>query len=503
MGTLAASAARGDARDLECDAVVVGAGFGGLSAALSLAERGARVVLCESLKYPGGCASTFSRGENRFEAGATLFSGFAEGQPFRQWIDRHSMDVTVDPLDPMVELRTDTMSLAVSSKREALVRALCAMPDAPVRAIERFFAEQRAVADALWALFAEPSLLPPLSARAALAHVARLGQYAPVARVIGRSVRSVLERHGLDGFEPLRQYIDATLQITVQTSSVEAEAPFGLASMDYYFRGTGHVRGGIGSLATAMARAIEASGGVVRMSDRVNAIERSHGGWMVRARRGNILAKTVVANVLPSAVERLCRQRYGVTSELTALVEEGWGAAMLYLVIDDDPSLPVGAKHYELVLDHSRDFVEGNHVFLSLSDRRERERARPGRRTATCSTHVRARELRAMSDAAQRAYVERVQDEMRRTLRARAPEISARIAREETASPRTFERFTGRAGGFVGGVPRRVGLAQYARLWPTEVDRGLWLVGDSVGMGQSTLATALTAIRTADAIARG
>jgi phytoene dehydrogenase-like protein len=116
---------------------------------------------------------------------------------------------------------------------------------------------------------------------------------------------------------------------------------------------------------------------------------------------------------------------------------------------------------------------------------------------------VRARELRAMSDAAQRAYVERVQDEMRRTLRARAPEISTRIVREETASPRTFERFTGRAGGFVGEVSRRVGLAQYARLWPTEVDRGLWLVGDSVGMGQSTLATALTAIRTADAIARG
>jgi phytoene dehydrogenase-like protein len=502
MSSLSVSAPRGAERDLVCDVVVVGAGFGGLSAALSLAECGARVVLCESLKYPGGCASTFSRGENRFEAGATLFSGFGEGQPFRAWIDRHAMDVTVDALDPMVELRTDTMSLAVSSQRESLVRSFSAMPGAPVEGLRGFFSEQRAVADALWALFEEPSLLPPLSARSVLAHVARLGRYAPIARVIGRPLRSVMERHGVDRFEPLRQYIDATLQITVQTSSAEAEAPFALSAMDYYFRGTGHVRGGIGSLATAMVRAIEASGGAVRMSDRVSAIERAHGGWMVRARRGNILAKTVVANVLPAAVERLCRQRYTITTELDALVAQGWGAAMLYLVIDDDPSLPEGAKHYELVRDHSRDFIEGNHVFLSLSDRRERERARPGRRTVTCSTHVRARELRAMSDDAQRAYIERVQDEMRGTLRARAPEIASRIACEETASPRTFERFTGRGGGFVGGIPRRAGLAQYARLWPTEVDRGLWLVGDSVGMGQSTLATALTAIRTADVIAK-
>jgi phytoene dehydrogenase-like protein len=38
------------------DALVVGAGFGGLGAALSLAERGAWVVIYEALKYPGGHA---------------------------------------------------------------------------------------------------------------------------------------------------------------------------------------------------------------------------------------------------------------------------------------------------------------------------------------------------------------------------------------------------------------------------------------------------------------
>ena len=64
------------------DSIVVGAGFGGLGAALQLAEGGQKVLLLEALKYGGGCAATFKRGDYRFEAGATLFSGFSEGQLF-------------------------------------------------------------------------------------------------------------------------------------------------------------------------------------------------------------------------------------------------------------------------------------------------------------------------------------------------------------------------------------------------------------------------------------
>ena len=49
------------------DVAVVGAGFGGLGAALRCAEHGARVLLLESLTYPGGCASTFMRGGASFD----------------------------------------------------------------------------------------------------------------------------------------------------------------------------------------------------------------------------------------------------------------------------------------------------------------------------------------------------------------------------------------------------------------------------------------------------
>ena len=85
---------------------------------------------------------------------------------------------------------------------------------------------------------------------------------------------SAKRRHGLGDCEPLRLFADAVSQITVQCSSDEAEALFGLGTFDYFQRGTAHVQGGLGSLATGLASAVESLGGEVRFADEVRGLER-------------------------------------------------------------------------------------------------------------------------------------------------------------------------------------------------------------------------------------
>ena len=51
------------------DAVVIGAGNGGLTAAIRLLQGGARVLLVEKHNIPGGFATSFRRG--RFEGGSS------------------------------------------------------------------------------------------------------------------------------------------------------------------------------------------------------------------------------------------------------------------------------------------------------------------------------------------------------------------------------------------------------------------------------------------------
>src|SRR5512135_86130 len=57
------------------DAVVIGAGNGGLTAALTLAKKGLNVLLLEKHNVPGGCATSFVRGRFEFEVALHQLSG--------------------------------------------------------------------------------------------------------------------------------------------------------------------------------------------------------------------------------------------------------------------------------------------------------------------------------------------------------------------------------------------------------------------------------------------
>ncbi|MEM9379720.1 MAG: FAD-dependent oxidoreductase [Planctomycetota bacterium] len=482
------------------DAIVVGAGFGGLGAALTLAERGARVALLERLSYPGGCACTFEHDGDWFEGGATLFSGFDEGQLFRRWIDAHGMDVSYERLDPPLEMRTPTSTVHARRDRDLLRAQFEAMDGAPVRGIRRFFRLQERVAAALWPTLDDVALLPPLTPSRVLKHALRLPRYAPLARLVGRPLWRVLERYGLTEFEPLVSWLDAQCQITVQCGVRDAEAPFALAALDYHHRGAVHVRGGIGELAWGMARAIERLGGTVRFGAPVRSAERDpRGRWSVSAGGETLSAPHIVFNALPQDAARLAGLDDPSLARMARRVEGGWSAAMLFRTVRPPREAGASARHLELVADPNQPFLEGNHVFLSIGAEGEGV-ANPALRRVTVSTHISVGRLRGASDEDQRRYVQATQDRMRATISALAPEWDS-VVREFSGSARTFRRWTGRAEGLVGGIPRRAGLAQYAEVLGRRLPAGFHLVGDSVFPGQSTLAAAAGGARVASSVA--
>jgi phytoene dehydrogenase-like protein len=233
------------------------------------------------------------------------------------------------------------------------------------------------------------------------------------------------------------------------------------------------------------------------MPDAVQSLRRDGDVWLVRTRRGELRARVVIANLVPRALEALWGEQTPWLRALGERVDEGWGAAMLYLTLRDDGSIPQGARHFELVADPARPFTDGNHAFVSLGAADE-GRAPAGERVATVSTHVSLRAIRALPASDQGAHLAAVQRALRETVRAQLPALDAAVTGVMTASPRTFARFTGRPEGAVGGVPRRAGLRAYRDLVPPPVAPGLFLVGDSVFPGQSTLATALGGVKTAE-----
>ena len=490
---------------VKADVVVVGAGFGGLGTALKLCELGAKTVLLETLNYPGGCASTFQHKKYNFEAGATLSSGLGASQLFGQWNQKYQLGLDFQMIDPVVQMYTQDWSLDICSDRDVFEQNFLQLPAAPKDKLRGFWNTQKSIADILWPLFDQPELLPPFSLRSILHHIYNLRRYWPALRWIGRSTRDVIEYHGLGAFQPLRQYLDAINQITVQTNSTHSEALFSLAAADYFFRGAGHVKGGIGSLAQGVLKAIRALNGEVYLGHRAKKLQRWGRQWRVLGRDRIFEAPVVVLNLLPHGVHTLLddfelKQKFAdKTQSLQKAVDKSWGAAMLYFVTSSDNLRRTEAHHIQLIDKLESSFDSGNHVFCSVGETDELSEYR----TVTCSTHVPMRSLHEITDSEKKIYISTIQDRMKATISRRAPYLLEQLAFITTASPRTFKRFTARHRGFVGGIPRTVGFHNYkhSSLYPRQPLRGLYLVGDSVMFGQSTLATALGGVRTAQQIA--
>jgi all-trans-retinol 13,14-reductase len=60
---------------MKYDVIIIGAGLGGLTAGAKLAKEGRKVLLIEQHSKPGGCATTFRRGEFTFEVGLHEMDG--------------------------------------------------------------------------------------------------------------------------------------------------------------------------------------------------------------------------------------------------------------------------------------------------------------------------------------------------------------------------------------------------------------------------------------------
>jgi len=60
------------------DAIVVGAGLGGMTAASLLAKRGLSVLMIDQQNKPGGSCTSFKREDHIFDAGTAMLYGFGE-----------------------------------------------------------------------------------------------------------------------------------------------------------------------------------------------------------------------------------------------------------------------------------------------------------------------------------------------------------------------------------------------------------------------------------------
>lgn len=147
MLTLAVKPSDAPDRDTRPHAVVIGAGFGGLAAAIRLGARGYRVTVLERLDQPGGRARVHRQDGFTFDAGPTIVTApFLFEELWRLCGREMREDITLVPMLPFYRIRfEDGRSFAYSGDRAAMRAEVARFAPDDVPGYERFMAHSEAV----------------------------------------------------------------------------------------------------------------------------------------------------------------------------------------------------------------------------------------------------------------------------------------------------------------------------------------------------------------------
>jgi phytoene desaturase len=276
---------------------VVGAGFGGLSAACHLADAGATVRVIERREQPGGVANRIERDGFRFDTGPSWYLMPETFERFFARFDREPADFyELTRLDPNYRVFwKDGDEAAVPADRAGQVALFDAYEDGAGDALAEYLAgaaEAYEVGMEEFVYEHRPRLrdwLDPSLARAAR----------------GLSLLGTMDDHVRDFFEhpKLRQLVEYSL-VFLGGSPYNTPALYALMSHVDYDRGVYYPHGGMASVVDGIVELARELGVEFETGRAVTALEPATDGVHVVTEAGAHEADRVVANATPAHVER-------------------------------------------------------------------------------------------------------------------------------------------------------------------------------------------------------
>lgn len=497
--------------------VVIGAGIGGLTAGALLARRGDSVLILDQAIVPGGCASTFKRQGFTFDVGATQVAGLEPGGIH----DRIFAELQIDP-----PAATDCdPACAVYLPGEASPIHVWRDPDRWRAERQRQFPGSepfwQLLADLFrysWAFQARDPVLPPRNAWDLwqLVKAVRPDTLLTVPHTLS-TVGDALRGYGLAGDRRLKTFLDLQLKLYSQVDTDETALLYAATalSVSQAPQGLFHLQGSMQALSDRLEAALNRDGGQLLMRHTVEHVQVEAGrviGVTIRNQKTNEVwtepADHVVANVTVQNLVHLLGEHApaGYRRRVDKLPPAS-GAFVIYLGVDQR-AIPANCPpHLQFLYDYAGPIGENNSLFVSVSKPGD-GRAPAGKATIIASsftdTQIWWDETQTPDDQASKPG-ERYQALKQSYEREALSHLSQffqlnehTIVHVESATPRTFARYTGRDRGIVGGLGQRIptfGPFGFANRTPIQ---NLWLVGDSTHPGEGTAGvsySALTVVR--------
>ncbi|ABB23509.1 FAD-dependent oxidoreductase [Pelodictyon luteolum] len=491
--------------DATADVLVIGAGIGGLTAAALLQERGFRVVVLEKSRHPGGSCSSFRREGYTFDAGASVFYGFAENgrsgtlnlhtRVFRR------LGVLVPSVPDPVQIHYHLpggLDLRAHFDRARFLGELSAAFPHEAAGIKRFYRELEAVYDILSSLPAGSLEDPRHLLSVGAAYPAKtLALALKTFRSMGRTARRHISDPDLLRFIDIEAYSWA-LQDAIGTPLVNA----GICLADRHHGGINYPLGGSGAIPRGLVEGLEKFGGVVRYGAGVERILVEGGAAVgVRLEGGEELrARAVVSNAtIWDTFNRLVDDSRFRIPEERFLRAPSW--FQLYLGVEAGV-VPEGMHVHHVQIDAWEGYDQpGGTLYCSVPSLLDPSLAPPAHHVVHAFVTDEAERWEGLERGSE-AYTRRKQSmeaELMGRLEGLMPGIGSGVKLRVSASPLTHERWLNRYKGSYGPLLKP---GQNILLKPQNRTalKNLFAVGDSTFPGQGVIAVTYSGVSCASLV---
>ncbi len=485
------------------DVAIIGAGIAGMSTAARLQAQGLSTVVFEAHGQPGGCAGFYRRKGFSFDVGATTLVDFEPGGVGSELLESIGMPpVAGEALPGYVAWLPDRVVTLHRDSNTWAIERIRAFGDTPAhRAFWRLL-DQLAVV--FWKASRNGVKLPLQNLNDVIQGVNALGpKNLALTRYLFWTMGDALRAFGLRDDLALRGMLGMLIEDTVH-SDVDA-APLINAALGITIRGAGLTRpsGGMRGFWQNLVMHYRGMEGELRVGCSVERIEGQNGDFLIKTRRGDFHAAQVVsaipvrltAQIAPPLVAKalqpyLCRDAHAMG-----------GAIVVFLGVPEEQVSNQSYTHHQLLQAYRKPLGYGNNMFISVSAPGDTGSAPAGYRAVMISTHCPLEDWEELPPQVYLAQKQSIGERLISLARRVYPNLGDNALVYEIGTPRTYERFTRRSRGAVGGVQLNLNNANQHAVPHNLGIAGFWLAGDTTWPGLGTVACVLGSRIVAEGVA--
>ncbi|MCT7548719.1 phytoene desaturase family protein [Aliarcobacter butzleri] len=456
------------------DLTVIGSGIGG--SLISILNKDKNLVLFEKDKNLGGTASTFKRFGNYFNSGATTFVGYEDNHIIKEIFD--SADFIPDLKKSSYAYRTiiNEKSIDRTTDFEEFIESLNRVF---YHKNNRYFWQTlKDIDERFWKLkdiyFAKYSLNSYLKSLKTIDILFKEYKF-----LLFKSAKSFIKEVLGDISKEYQDFIDAQLQITLQSTSKDIPLLSFAIALSYPFHKIFYANGGMGKLFDDMLKDIN-----VKKNEQIMQIKKENNFYRLISSKDEYLTSKLVLNMPVFECKNLFLDK-DLQNYYKKFEFYDQSAFVIYLKIDSKKEF---LNHYQIILKDNIPNAVSKSFFVSFSHKDDEKLSKNGY-SVTISCHTKALFWNELSKEEYEKNKEFTKNFILDELLKNIPDIKKEdIKIEFCATSKTFKRYINRFN--CGATP--LNLKNIFKI-PSSLTpfKNLYNIGDSVFAGQGWPGVAL------------